>query len=109
MSKTRKTDPSWVRMYRNPALLAIEHHDHRVTGCDLPVSLDDQYASDRETNCSYGWSLEMSYGRDSGCPCEMCHGGHWHRRQRRRSRQDSRRELGELVKQLNSGTVVEQL
>lgn len=99
MARTRKTTPLWARMLGDRSHLATEHHDHRAGPCDLPDHPTNDEFTCPTTRCYWEPSTRAMTGRDSGCPCTMCHNGPGHRRDRRRSRHAARAEthrLGEL-------------
>lgn len=70
MARTDKTRPWWVRAIDARPL---QHHDHRTGVCTLPSHPQDQLGdTSPRTGCYWTESIEMYYGRDSGCGCKVC-------------------------------------
>lgn len=88
MSRTNAHVPLHVRIARRNVPYA-EVHDHTDGVCDLP----DPYIYDRQWSgrghCHWTWVFD---GRGI-CPCNMCHGGDYHRADRRADRQRIHRQL----------------
>lgn len=97
MSRTDAHVPLYIRVARRDVPRA-EVHDHADGVCDLP----DPYSWDAlwqgRGHCHWTW-LRDGHGL---CPCEMCHCGDLHRRERRADRQRTRRELRDAVRRWNT-------
>ena len=88
MSRTYAHVPLHVRVARGDiARLAV--HDHTDGVCDLSDPRDRDALWRERGHCHWTWLWD---GRGL-CPCELCHGGDAHRRERRADRQRMRREL----------------
>lgn len=92
MSRTDAHAPFHVRLARGD-VPRVEVHDHVDGVCDLPDPYDRDALWQGRGHCHWTW-LWDGHGL---CPCEMCHCGDLHRRERRADRQQTRRELREAV------------
>jgi hypothetical protein len=93
MSKTDKTRPWAVRAAEQPMVTCMPVHDHRWSGCTLPVAHPDAVGF-RVEGCYWEASDRFTYGRGcSGCGCRMCTDFYGRRAERRRERHETRRRL----------------
>ena len=97
MSRTDKTDPYTVKLWRG-ALRRMACHDHTAGDCDLPRTLEDDLASDHSTRCT--WELFYD-GTPTDC-CELCRAQTWVRAARKGERSRTQARLSEALKAFRS-------
>ena len=98
MSRTEKTDPLTVKLWRG-ALRREACHDHTTGECDLPRTLADDLAVGGATRCSW----ELFCDGTPICCCEVCRAQTWVRAARKGERNRARVGLGEALKAFRAG------